>query len=194
MSRTFIKLKRALSHNLRYESEKISGKIEWKYRLSEAWLVLQDALWYNWVSKFHEYKECLERVIYWVPKVWRNYDWEGRTLFDLMRYKIQRMRKLHTECRRHDPATIKQLMLCDALLDRIIDSERYCSKEWDEHYDKYGHMFCFSGEKRKVLTEAQEKARDKNFKRLIEHEDYMYKQDLDYLFKTIKKHSSKWWD
>ena len=45
-----------------------------------------------------------------------------------------------------------------------------------------------------VKTEKDEVEERKDFRRAMEHEDQLRKQDIDFLFKTMSKQISSWWD
>jgi len=45
-----------------------------------------------------------------------------------------------------------------------------------------------------VITDEDEKSQSKDFKNACKHEVSLREQDLDILFKTMRKHIQTWWD
>ena len=69
------------------------------------------------------------------------------------------------------------------------------------HDKKWGEAKMYVDEKKmfqitypNVKNEQDEKLQRIDFKKCVNQETYLLKQDLDYLFKLISKNIQSWWD
>lgn len=98
-----------------------------------------------------------------------------------------------------------KIKVCVLILKRIMDDE-YGETAFKKHDEKWGESemkfveMDDPGYKKMLIeydnvkTEKDEVEERKDFKRAIEHEEYLKKQDIDFLFKTMSKQISSWWD
>jgi len=98
-----------------------------------------------------------------------------------------------------------KIKVCVLLLKRIMDDE-YSEMAFKRHEEKWGdsvmsfvktdnpNLSRMLIEYDSVKTEKDEAEERKDFRRAMEHEDYLRKQDIDTLFKIMSKQISSWWD
>jgi len=92
----------------------------------------------------------------------------------------------------------EKMKICIYLLNRLI-SENYDDNAFYFHNKKWGKLrynesnFFPMLTRSKIRTKEDAEQERKEFQRLMFHEDYLINQDLDYLFKLLKRHLRKWW-
>jgi hypothetical protein len=192
MSKFFRQLSRSLRQAANTEWSKQTGKRDWKYELSELKDAAYDTFFYSWYGTLRSFFKSLKRTIEYIPVVWNNYDWDHVYLLKIMQYKIQRMRKHHEKVRLFVGVerTIDQLKLCEVLLDRLIKDD-YTDELYKQHCDKwYPNQDIFE----RLKNHLDEPVERREFKQIMDHEEYMRKQDMEYLCKVMTKHYRSWWD
>lgn len=141
-------------------------------------------------------------LLYWFPIIWKDRNWDHHFLFVLLRHKLQSMEKffrgedawsLYGE---RDADNIKK---CILLIDRILEQD-YSEMAFKKHDEKWGEIQMDFKPDRilniyrpNVTPENKELERKENSK-CHEHEDYLAKQDLEYLFHLLVKYVRCWWD
>lgn len=190
MSRLFRKLKRALMSVSATQYAKSTGKRDWKYFRYEVYSAVLDTVVYSWLDPMINFTDFLKRCWDYIPLLWSDRDWDHAFLLNMMQFKIKRMKELHIRCKRHVGVekTIKQLLICEQLLDRLAKDE-YTDKTYQEHNEKwYPGMDIWDR-----LNERNPKE-SKEFRKIMDHGEYMYQQDVDLFCKIFKKYHRKWWD
>ena len=66
-------------------------------------------------------------------------------------------------------------------------NKKFEDRSWDE-------MFKDIENNMKQFVPDPNVERDKSFKRCCKHSNYMEEQDLDYLFRHMRKYIKNWWD
>jgi hypothetical protein len=124
-----------------------------------------------------------------------------------MRKKLVLMEKNFKKNGYHvgDEKNAQNMKLCINLLDRLI-AEDYDVMAFKKHKKKWGdsyhvttptenkYLANFSIEYKNANTAKEKDLQEKDFKRCWEHKEKLEKQDIDLLFKIIKKHYAWWWD
>jgi hypothetical protein len=97
------------------------------------------------------------------------------------------------------------MKVCVNLLDRLIN-DIYYEQVFKKYDEKWGEIIFTANDTDKpnlkglvithenIHTEEDRKKERKDFKRAWEHHDALKKQDLDLLFKMMRKHIETWWD
>jgi len=151
-------------------------------------------------------KYGIGNLIKWFPVIWQDRDWDHHYLYVILQHKLKRMEKLHINYGHamSSEQTAAQINRCINLLDRLIN-DAYDESAFKKYYEKWGRP-KFNWIKKdeeyselnitheKVKTEKDKKQELKEFRAACEHEKKMRKQDVDYLFKYIRKHVEGWWD
>ena len=153
-------------------------------------------------------KEGIINLIIWFPIIWKDRDWDHQFLYEIIRFKLKRMAKFHRKYGISVDADkyAKQMELCVNLLNRIINDE-YLSMVLKKHEEKWGEskmvftpcedderLLKLDFEVEKAKTEVEKEQETKEKLKLYEHADYLKQQDLDMLFRTIRKYIEGWWD
>ncbi len=156
----------------------------------------------------------VKNLIDYFPIIWNDRDWDQGYLFDLLEYKLKRMEKFFnsddacTETAKDHAKEMRETL--DAL--ELFHGEDILTKEWEEHYEKYGRP------KWEELELDNEKLAKKGFKRcrsynekckddealqeecnnemtaLFTLEEEKRTECLEYAFNIMKKHIQSWWD
>lgn len=130
---------------------------------------------------YYNLKYGIGNLISWFYIIWTDRDWDDYFLLAMLHKKIARMEKLH---RNHghlvsSESSAKQLRLCKCLLKRLMDEDYFDYRKLPEDY-LISTEYC-PKESKRVLNEHK-------------HEEYLINQDLDLLFKTIRRCILGWWD
>jgi len=141
----------------------------------------------------------IQHLYTWFPIIWKDEDWDCVYLFEIMRFKISRMRKNIQKNKRHvGYAKVSQDMrIVELLLERHAFSDFYYEN------NKCNQEFCTCGDNKNFDTIERKdgliewinpfcewcKLSAKRRKRFKKEKD-----DFDLIWETIKKHSQKWWD
>lgn len=192
MSKFTRAIKRSMWGYSATEYSKKTGKLDWKYIRFDLWCSFLDTFWYSWADPIRGFFRSVRRVIDYIPVVWNSYDWDHSYLLKLMQYKLKRMRKHHEKHHRHVGVekTIKQLLVCEQLLDRLA-KDQYTDHDYSDHLEKwYPNKDFFE----RLNCRKDNPKESKEFRRIMDHGEYMYQQDVDLFCKTFKKYHRHWWD
>jgi len=151
-------------------------------------------------------KQGIKNVWKWLPIVWDDKQWDHVYLYIILRHKLSIMERYFREnghlVRSEEDA--KKMKLCILLLDRLIKDD-YSFNAFKKHDKKWGEIDlkrvrlpngstgCCISRPNAITRKEKEKERKETI-RCAKHEDYLRKQDIVYLFDTIKKHIRSWWD
>lgn len=137
----------------------------------------------------------------WFKTIWSDRNWDHYYIYVILRHKLhlteQHIRKYH----RHTTALrdSHKIKICVLLLDRLIKDE-YNLNAFKRHDEKWGeakfdfkNRECIVSHPNVKTPEDSEKER-KDFKDSIKIEEMLKDQDLDLLFKLLRKHIQSWWD
>ena len=154
----------------------------------------------------HNIKYGIGNLIKWFPVIWQDRDWDHYYLYVILQHKLKRMEKLHINYGHamSSEQIAAQIRRCLILLDRLIKDE-YDENALKKYYKKWGkskfdwisiddEYSTLKITNKNVKTKKDKKQETKEFRRAINHERKMRKQDVDYLFKYIGKHVEGWWD
>lgn len=121
---------------------------------------------------FRNIKQGLQNLIYWLSVIWKDRNWDYTFLYRIMEHKLAKMEKFFIEKAISTNALedSRNIRLCKLLLQRL-KTEAYS----DNLMTKHINALCRKGS-------------------IFGYEDYMINQDLDLLFKIMRKQIKNWWD
>ena len=160
------------------------------------------------ISDFFRYDiPCgIKNLIRWFPIIWKDRSWDHRYIYEILRHKLDLQQKHIRKHKNHEgyEETAQKIELCVNLLDRLLDADyndiafRFFYKKWGQPefnwIDKGNGYWQLDIKHPKVLTNEDQLECDKEFKVYSKREAELEKQDLDMLFKTMRKHIQTWWD
>jgi len=139
----------------------------------------------------------------WAPIVWNDEDWDASYLFEIMRFKIAKLRVDIVKADRHLSVerNVKQMKIAEELLARHAFNEFYHENRFNnDHqglctcvetsfedcwvpsemvgYSQWKNPFCSWCQNRTIIKKRQAK------------ED----EDFDVLWEIMRKHSRRWWN
>ncbi|WP_147820324.1 hypothetical protein [Salidesulfovibrio onnuriiensis] len=127
-------------------------------------------------------------LIYWFPVIWRDRCFDHHYLFAILHHKLANMERFFwTEslaANAHKYA--RQIHICTLALDRIL-KDGYLAEKYEDHFRKWGDF-------RNLRTEKEQALYRKELRGLMEREEMLIKQDVDYVLRLIGKHGRSWWD
>lgn len=129
----------------------------WKYYF----LYLKPSYW----------KHQIEKLIYWLPIIWRQEEWDSMYLYELLEAKFIRLEK-HAKiasCVATWETQAKDYMIAKNLCRRLKE-DKYLNLDGYESWD------------------------DKKVRRMGKYEERLRKQDLEYLLNLIRRKIDTWWD
>jgi len=151
--------------------------------------------------------ESVKNVIRWFPIIYKDRDWDPEYLFKILKFKLGNMEKYFRKYGHGVDSDVDadEMHKCVLLLERIMKNEYYdnASKNYDKKWGESDYSFedIMNGQLKKlnivypnVKTEQDEVKRKKEQKELWEKEDMMKEQDMDLLFKSIRRKILGWWD
>lgn len=151
-------------------------------------------------SLIRRYIRFVKRLIAWLPIIWRDEDWDPAYLYEIMRFKISRMRLNIEQNARHYgwERNVKDMKVVEELLNRAAFSEFH----WD-NYVKCMDDRCYCGGvyNRTIYFRLPNGLTEVKYNRcnycswLIRKWDQQ-KQDADFnhAMEMIRKRSKGWWD
>jgi hypothetical protein len=146
-------------------------------------------------------------IIKWTPVIFKDKWWDDYYFFKLLEFKLKIMEVSFKTKGHHLYAErdSKKMKICRILCKRISD-ENYYDNVFQDHDKKWGELKMkvhndngiefrqVSFERPNCITEKDKEKEHKECQRLWKKEEYLKNQDLDLLFKTIRKNIQGWWD
>lgn len=197
-------------------------------RAKKPWIVRKlqlIPLWWNHEGKYlHiEIKRGIKNLIYWLPIIWKDRNWDSHYIFEIMMHKIKAQSKwigdrdIHTRAKRD----AEVMMTCARLMEKVRDE--FYSGEYSD-YHKTKHWFEPVEEKEGYST-WESRILEENFDVYFKKYPLIYKRVLNgegvfnregreddkqriamniarinhdrarkLLFKTMEQHIERWWD
>lgn len=159
---------------------------------------------YDWFR--YDLPYGIENLIKWFPTIWKDRNWDYYFIYVILRYKLKLTEKTirnghHVDCEK-DADKIKK---CIFLLNRLIKDDylemtmKVHDKKWGKGTSKFekikdSEFYSWHIDYENVKTEKDKIQQRKDFKRAIERENILKKQDKKMLFKLLEKHIETWWD
>ena len=149
----------------------------------------------------------IKNILRWIPIIWIDRDWDHTFLYIILQFKLSNMERYlrkygHSINSEKDADRIKT---CTILLKRLLDDE-YHDMVFKKHNEKWGELNFhwvetnddkyskLETERQNVVTEKDKKMERNEYNNLIQVENNLRQQDIEYLFETIKKYHQGWWD
>lgn len=210
MGRLARTLKRSLRSLKATEYAKKTGKKDWSYVGFELYCAFMDTCIYSWLTPIQVFKESCIRTAKWLPIIWKDRHWDDYFIFEILKHKIRFTRENIRDHGYHanKDRTIKTMRIAEILIERL-QKDNYSDLLMQRHEAKWGkyvsgsrkdnimfdNKFSCSGLRREnVKSQTDWELEFKEHKKISEYDEYMKKQDKDYLFKHLNKHINKWWD
>jgi hypothetical protein len=148
----------------------------------------------NWLTN-------IKRIVKWLPVLWRDREWDYAFILEILRHRIQLHREHLAKYGHHTTVDrdCHNMRVAELLIERLINKNyaEHLHKEHDKRWgpfelrdDPWGCFLSRVG----VITEWDKKQEYKEIKRIYQHEVLQQNQDLDLLFKHLRRHITKWWD
>jgi len=136
----------------------------------------------------------IRSIFHWLPIIWGDEQWDSRYLFELIAFKLKLMEDHFNSDRAivADAKKIaKEIHTCRLLCERLY------LQEYDDMLGLVHHSIDFDDFVER-LNRGQKTITCNLIgwtgNRWVQYEEYMIVQDLEYLFKIMKKHVRCWWD
>jgi hypothetical protein len=139
---------------------------EFRYRWWRRWIAV--------VAPFRGVYYGIRDLVVYAPLIWRDRDWDSSFMLEIWEFKLRRMERHFRRYGHHlnSGRAADQMRLCAALCKRI-------------HENNYlSHMFREDWETFRPLMRA----------RYPQYCAEQQEQDMDLLFKMLRKHLLGWWD
>lgn len=142
--------------------------------------------------------KSIKNIFRWIPIIWRDRDWDHTFLYEILRFKLSNME----ECLRNHSHYVNsekdadRIKICVNLINRLMNDE-YHDMVFKKHYEKWGKPkfnWIDTKDTPNVITKEDEKKESNEFRNLMQIENNLRQQDIDYLFETIRKYHQGWWD
>lgn len=158
---------------------------------------------------FRNIKYGIQNLIIWFPIIWQDRDWDQWFIYKTLQFKLKQTEKLQREYGNsiQSENIADKIKLCINLLDRLINDEylEYCLKPhekkwgrskliWTPLPDNEAMCTLTRIHTEKAITPEEIKLEDKERMKLYKHSDMLREQDLDMLFKFMRKNIEGWWD
>jgi len=150
----------------------------------------------------------IKNLIIWFPIIWKDRNWDHYFIFLILRHKLHLTEQLIRNHGHHvnniqDADKIKK---CVLLLDRIIKDD-YHENVFIHHDKKWGEtelLFTDSTDypdcsvlnitRENIKTKEDKQKEREEFRRLMKKPGLLKDQDIELLFKLMRKHILSWWD
>jgi len=166
-------------------------------------------IWNNLKIKYYWFIRGIFITIKWFPIIWNDRQWDNVFFYKILKKKlilIEEAFRSSKACSVNSKREADNIKKCIYILDRLIENNyidnvyKFHNKKWgtpefncEEIPDMKGY-FKLNITHLNVTTSKEKKQEIKEHKNLMMHENYLIKQDLEYLFDTIKKYVQNWWD
>ena len=137
-------------------------------------------------------------LIKWFPIVWCDRDWDHNYLYEILRFKLNRMeQELHGSWIGSDKEA-KEVKKCVLLLDRLLKDE-YHEIAYKNFYKKWGepdytiNKNIFKPVYPNDPNDENEEEIEIEYKRKMNDSQYLEDQDVEMLFDIMKKRIRRWW-
>jgi hypothetical protein len=150
---------------------------------------------FSWIRKIswkiRKTGRFLKRLLGWIPVLWNDEDWEYNNIFEIMAYKISRVRK---NIQKNNfvvdtPIIVKQMKIVEELLLRHTDKKFYYYDNTERSHIKKESCDCETLNKNEWQREICKYCISRYKIDQQKEED-----DIHYAYEMLKKHSLTWWD
>ena len=100
--------------------------------------------WYHDGKYYHKYfKQGIKNIIYWFPVIWKDRNWDGHYIFEILQHKLKAQadyigrRDFHTRAQQD----ARRMRLCVKLIKKVQE-EDYTMEYMDYHKDRVWFTDC----------------------------------------------------
>jgi hypothetical protein len=151
--------------------------------------------------------ERIRRIIAWIPVLWGLFDFDNSSIYKVLLFQIQRVRKVLENDKYHhySDKAYRKMITCELLLQRVLD-DNYHDIAYRQHNQKWGELEInfgvinpetgnsrvdiFHTKARELGLEDQER---KEYVKLYDDLKRLEMQDLELFGKLFAKQSRNWW-
>lgn len=139
---------------------------------------------YDIIFSIQKVFRFLKRLIFWLPIIWKQEDWDISYLYDLIEIKLKEIRKclLKDDIHKDSDLRVREIDICLAYLDRYRNWTNYIEYPIDDIISEPVSE-CTS---KMVSTNSHNEARRKLVRK---YEDFNYKM----FWKRFMQWHQKWW-
>ena len=155
----------------------------------------------------YDIHQGIKNLIRWFPVIWKDRDWDHWFIYEILRKKLkltEDFQRDHGICVSHKEIAQK-IKVCRVILDRLSKDE-YLENALIPHEKKWGDLdlkfddvpgsnYCeMRSVWSKAVTEEDQKQAGIEFSRAGVQSNASQQQDLDMLFRNMRKYILEWWD
>lgn len=101
--------------------------------------------WWRWEGQYlpKKTKRGIQKVWYWLPIIWKDRDWDGHYIFEVLKHKLKAQAKYIGDRDFHTRAQLdaKRMRLCVSLIQKLQD-DYYEMEYMDYHKDRVWFTDC----------------------------------------------------
>ena len=101
--------------------------------------------WWRWEGQYlpKETKRGIQKVWYWLPIIWKDRDWDGHYIFEVLKHKLKAQAKYISDRDFHTRAQqdARRMRLCVSLIQKLQD-DYYEMEYMDYHKDRVWFTDC----------------------------------------------------
>jgi len=164
----------------------------------------------RWLNRFNN---RVKKLISWFPVIWNDYDWDHVFFYIIIKHKLEHMESFFrgpdaTSAKAERCADI--MKKCILTLDRLIKDDYYTLAGGDVLNKKWGPLemeFIPAGlgsnkkkyrqlllKRENVITFEDTINSNREFEIVRKKEEFLRRQDKEYLFRQLNKYIITWWD
>ena len=145
--------------------------------------------------RLKQIKESTQSVIWFLPTIWKDRDYEGDFIYDLLARKLEKieMYKKKYELNLPKDKETKNIKTAKNLCHRLSKDDYlgnatfwYDKVYYEENLNRLYSILHYEDATRNPKEE-------KSFDHCCKHSEYMKNQDRKLLFKILEKNIDKWW-
>lgn len=137
----------------------------------------------------------LKNLWVWFPIIWKDRNWDYYYFFVLLEKKLKLMKEqFEKECKYMDvDEVVEEINVVLEPLHRLVVDD-YISDEWNEYHKKHPNESKFvKDEVTGLYTVVNNNIDKEKLNALFEKEQHLKKDDLEFVFNTIKEKVLGWW-
>jgi hypothetical protein len=160
----------------------------------------------NLYKTINSYLRRVKRLIEFVPKIWRGYDFDYHHSLDLFKYQLERTAKVLENGYRADGAHQASRIRTAIKLIDLVYNEEYSAQADKEFSEKYGHcnfdwkldetsgMYSLDLRWESAIDDAHNEEIQEEFSKAM-HDAYdKAERAEDLLWRFIRHNIKRWWD
>ena len=136
----------------------------------------------------------IRKLVRWIPVIWNDYEWDHCYFLQILSFKLKLMEEFYKSDKAisvDSKKLAKDMRICWLLCERLINGHYLNMLDMQYHQTNFENFIAALNKGEATITSHTVSW---TFNRWMKYEDYMRKQDLDYLCKLLQKHLFSWWD